>query len=317
MELSSILLLPGLLFLAWIARFIQLHFLHTSKLSRYLNTPGQTHEKDSWALVTGASDGIGFGFVEELAAHGFNVILHGRNENKLDGLIKRIKLHHPTRDFRKLVLDVSKRDLWQDVFNKFVADLRQSQINLKILVNNVGGTGGSFSAFDKMADRDPEAIKTAIDVNATFPAAVTHALLPVLETQQPSLIINIGSVVAIVPPPYLGLYAGSKAFNLAWSQSLWTEMLAEKKNIEIMGVVVGRVISAHAQGKRKDTLFDPSARNFAKSALQKVGCGLPTITAHWSHDLQISALNLAPAWVTRSILIRETQKEMEFEKRGR
>jgi 17beta-estradiol 17-dehydrogenase / very-long-chain 3-oxoacyl-CoA reductase len=299
---------------AWTCQFIWLHFIHKSQLERYLDNNGATNS--TWALVTGASDGIGFGFVQELAAHGFNIILHGRNKSKLEGLVSQVQEQYPTQQFRIFVLDVSQRDDWQDKFKEFVSELKTWEINLKVLVNNVGGSGGNFFAFDRMTERDPDAIIKTIDVNATFPTAVTHILLPQLVQNKPALVINIGSVVAAFPPPYLALYAASKAFNMTWSDSLGSEMGLEKTDVEVLSVLVGRVINAATKHK-VGSLFEPTPRNFARATLGKVGCGLPSVTAYWPHEVQITALRLMPTWIRRKVLADAAVKAMAEERRNR
>lgn len=313
--LIALALPTGLSLITWIFQFLWLHFIHRSQIDRYLDNR-ISGTNTAWALVTGASDGIGFGFVQELAAHGFNIILHGRNKSKLEALVAQIQQQYPSQQFRIFVLNVSQREHWQERFNNFTSELKASAINLKVLINNVGGSGGSFFAFDRMTDRDPDAIIKTIDVNATFPTAITHAILPLLVHKIPALIINIGSVVAQFPPPYLALYAASKAFNMTWSNSLEFEMRVEKTQIEVIGIVVGKVINA-AKKNKTGSLFEPTPQDFARATLQKVGCGLPSLTAYWPHDLQITVLRLMPDWISRRVLAYAAIKAMAEERRNR
>lgn len=301
----------------WFVQFIWLHFFFTGCLERrYLMRSTPDGSKSSWALVTGASDGIGYGFVQELAAHGFNVILHGRNKSKLEGLLAQVRKQHPSQQFKILVADASNRDGWSDAFQTFVTELKHDNVDLRVLVNNVGGTGGSFLAFERMAQRPYESITKTIDVNVTFATTITQALLPYLIHNKPSLIINIGSASAIVPFPYLAMYAASKAFNMYWNDSLNAEMALEGTQVEVLGIVTGKVLNSTS----KDTppsLFVPSSRDFARATLQKVGCGLPNVNAFWAHDLQIAAINVMPTWLQRKILASVSAREMAEELKGR
>lgn len=306
-----ILVLPRLI---GFCQFIYLHLLHDGKIATYLNSKKAPDPVDaSWSLVTGASDGIGFGFVRELASRGFNVILHGRNEAKLEKLVVQIRDEFPSVSFKVFVLNATERAAWDYAISNFISELRESGLALTILINNVGGTGGSFKAFERTLSRDPKSIARVIDMNAAFPAVLTHALMPLLAKQR-SLIINIGSVVALFPTPYLELYSGSKAFNLAWSKSLSQEMQAENLPVEVIGVVVGRV--ENATSKDKTGLFMPTSQGFAKATLDKVGCGQDIITAYWPHALQIMALNLLPGWIQTKALLSATKEEMANERRS-
>lgn len=81
------------------------------------------------------------------------------------------------------MLDFSDRDRWQNTFVRFLDEPRASGIRLRVLVNSIGGIRGNCFAFSRMSERDPivmaKTIKT-IDEKATFPSALTHALLPQL-----------------------------------------------------------------------------------------------------------------------------------------
>ena len=75
------------------------------------------------------------------------------------------------------------------------------------------------------------------------------------------------------------------------------------------------------QGATKDkvvaSLFNPSARTFAKATLGKVGCGKASVFGYWPHELQILPLKMLPNWVTEKIILEATRKEIENEKQGR
>lgn len=320
MSISPVLaffLFPLILLVLWLAQFVRIHILHVSDLPRYYSLNKSGDRERSWALVTGASDGIGFGFAEELAAQNFNVILHGRNKTKLDGLIEQLQQQYPLLSFKAFVCDACKHQDWTKAFSELVEELENDKADLKILVNNVGGTGGTFNAFDKMRDRDAKVILDTIDMNASFPAAITHALLPMLERNQPALILNTGSVVAQMPPPYLGIYSASKSFVMNWNESLWQEMKAEKLDIEVLAVWVARVINAATKNRFKPTLWSPDGRTLARSALHKVGCGSPAVFAYWPHELQAAPVQLMPGWLRRWILRNEVIKEMAIEKQAK
>lgn len=102
-----------------------------------------------------------------------------------------------------------------------------------------------------------------MDINIAVPSAITHALLPVLVYAQPSLIINIGSVIAA----FANIYARSKTFRLTCNEILATRVKAEKHRVEVKDVVVGRIVSNTTAGTRRNASFEPSMKTFAKATL--------------------------------------------------
>ena len=200
-------------------RFIYL-YTRPSSIKRYL------YGDSPWALVTGASDGIGFGIAQELAAYGFNVILHGRDAEKLERTKIKLQVEHRDVQFQTAVLNASTATPQQ--IDDLVASV--NSLNLTILVNNLGG-GARVQPLEK---NTAEQVDYTINVNARFPAQLTRALLCKLTRPDgPTLIVNIGSLGA-TGVPYATVYGGSKAFNMAMSSSLATEVKVEGKNIEVL-----------------------------------------------------------------------------------
>lgn len=98
----------------------------------------------AWALVTGASDGIGLGFVQELSSQGFNVILYGRNEEKLKRTISTLKTEYPKREFKLFIHDAEK-ELTPGILSHLIDPIKD--LHLTILINNVGGPGSVTPAW--------------------------------------------------------------------------------------------------------------------------------------------------------------------------
>ena len=263
-------------------RFVRL-YVRSSSLKRYL------HGDEAWALVTGASDGIGRGFAHELAQNGFNVVLHGRNATKLENVKVQLQNQFPKRDFRILIADASATSHQQ--IEELAASL--NELHLTVLINNVGG-GVTVAPLEDTTSDDVDAI---MNLNARFPTQLTKALLPKLtRTNAPTQIMNIGSTGDFCVP-YATVYGGSKGFNMTWSSSLAMELKSEGKNVEVLAISVGRVtdVSHH---KKDASFFTPSARTMAKAALQRVGCGRPVVVGYVGHALQKFLVGLLPFSIT-------------------
>ncbi|KIX05795.1 uncharacterized protein Z518_03767 [Rhinocladiella mackenziei CBS 650.93] len=299
--------LVGFLTLSWflykaveLVRFL----LHSSKLSRYQHT---TSGGKSWALVTGASDGIGKGFAQELCSRGFNVVLHGRNEKKLAGVKDELEKEFKC-EIRLLVLDAAAD--WNPTSESTVLAVLKD-LTLTVVVNNVGGSGGIRPDWAALTEISAADLDTWINLNTRFMSQITRLVLPLLAQNQPALILNVSSASEQVPTPYLVAYAAAKAYVSRWCVSLNCEMVAENLDVEIKSLDLGMVVTAGAE--RDDSmlsLFMPSARTVAKTSLDKVGCGHVVVTPYWPHILQFGVLSALPDWILQKMVIKITKDEM-------
>lgn len=290
--------------------FIRLHFLHRSKLHKYQHPQSPVGRKatspsgKSWAFVTGASDGIGYGFVQQLASKGFNVILHGRNKTKIQGIIRGLQEEFPHIEFQSFICDATDRTTWSKAFDELLAIIEDRAVNLTILVNNVGGNPIQAKCFDCLADYEHDHLNALIDMNAVFPAQITRVLLPKLLSNQPSLIINMSSMGGVLPLPYLCGYNAGKSFNRQFSKTLRMELMAEgHSQVEVLSILAASVQSG---GMKVDTsLVVPSSKAFAGSVLGLVGCGREEVTGWWSHAVQIWVFGtLMPRWIRERIIVK-------------
>lgn len=277
--------------------FVNHHFLHHSKLSRYQH-PKNRPEERAWALVTGASDGIGKGFAGELCRRGFNVIIHGRNQGKLQGVADDLKKQYPEASIQLAVLDAYP--ISEKTLDKMIAGFKD--LHITGLVNNVGGSGPISPIFRQLSALSYEDVSTLIGINLDFPVMLTSKLLPLLRTRQPALVVNVGSFTGNLQSPYLSVYAGTKAYIESWSRSLACEMKADGYDIEVMGLIVGEVQSSWDREKPTSFTRCSSAR-LATDALDKVGCGRRIVTPYIGHALPGIAMKFIPERVADSILI--------------
>jgi len=293
-----------------LAVWVNVHFLRHSSLKRYLKPKTGNA---SWALVTGATDGIGKGLAEELCKQGFNVVLHGRNESKLEKVKTDLLNKHPECQIRTLRIDASNEASSAEAFSH--AAFALSDIELRVLVNNVGGTGG-LPAFVPLSERTQDEVGTFIDMNARFPTEITRALLPQLRKNSPSLIVNIGSCTSEFGLPYLSVYSGTKSYNKGWSESLASEMQAEKTGIEVLCIMTSAVATENYA--KPHSLFVPGARQYAKHTLDKVGCGKSVVFGYWAHQIQaVLFQNLPRSLARRAMIDVGKQEKAEEEKKLR
>ena len=170
------------------------------------------HYQDHWAVVTGASSGLGRGLAARLADRGMSLVLTGRNETRLNEAAHEIRLASPRVKVETVPADLSTRSGVSALLDRI------GDRPIEVLVNNAGF--GSYGPFAE-ADPDREADEIAVDVSAVVRLA--RAFLPGMLARGSGGILNVASAIAFQPAPYQAVYAASKAFVLSFSQALWAE----------------------------------------------------------------------------------------------
>lgn len=174
----------------------------------------QAGKQQPWALVTGASSGIGAEFCRQLAAKGYQLVLVARRADRLQAVADEVKTAHGTNSLI-ITADLSQSDSCQAVVNC----LEEENIDIEMLVNNAGyGLPGSFHVPDWRQHAD------LIQVMVTAVCELTWRLLPGMRERGQGYIINVASVAALIPPSSgHTLYAASKSFLIKFSETLALE----------------------------------------------------------------------------------------------
>jgi len=186
-------------------------------------------DKYKTALITGASSGIGEAFASALAGKGLDLILVARSEDKLRALAKQLAEVHARR------VEVVTADLAvAGSAAKVQAVTEALNMPVDLLINNAGfGTVGSFHKIE--AERERQEIL----LNAAAVVDLTHAFLPGMLERKRGGIINVASMAAFQPLPYMSVYAATKAFVLSFSQGLRGEV--RSKGVKVLCVCPGPV----------------------------------------------------------------------------
>jgi short-subunit dehydrogenase len=165
-----------------------------------------------WAVITGASSGLGAIFAEQLARRGHSLVLTGRDEPRLAAVRERIRQLAPTID-----VDVVVGDLGTHAgVDELMAHLGDRAVD--VLVNNAGyGTYGPFAEADEAREFG------IVGVNVDALVRLTRAVLPGMLARDRGGVLNVASTIAFQPAPYQAAYGASKAFVLSFGQALWAE----------------------------------------------------------------------------------------------
>ncbi|XP_054630709.1 17-beta-hydroxysteroid dehydrogenase type 3 isoform X4 [Dunckerocampus dactyliophorus] len=169
-----------------------------------------------WAVVTGASEGIGREYAFALAEQGMNVVIMSRTKVTLDHVAKEIG-NTTGRKVKVLVTDFTMDNVFSDIEEQL------KDLNIGVLVNNVGMLPSIVPCrFLENADLD-QTITRVINCNVKTMVKMCKTILPGMENRGRGVILNVSSGIASIPFPLYSLYAASKIFVERFSQGLQAE----------------------------------------------------------------------------------------------
>ncbi|EAZ23681.1 hypothetical protein OsJ_07384 [Oryza sativa Japonica Group] len=221
----------------------------------------------AWAVVTGATDGIGRAMAFRLAASGLGLVLVGRSPDKLASVSEEIRGREAIRG-----------------------------LEVGVLVNNAGV---SYPYARYLHEVDEELMRTLIRVNVEGLTRVTHAVLPAMVERKRGAIVNIGSGSSSVMPsdPLYSVYAATKAYVDQFSRCLYVEY--KSKGIDVQ-CQVPLYVATKMASIRKSSFFVPSADTYARAAIRHIGYE-PRCTPYWPHSVMWFLISILPESLIDSI----------------
>lgn len=253
-----------------------------------------------WAMVTGASAGIGQSLARQIAAEGMNLVLSARRADRLTALASELE-----RDFgvetRVLPGDLSKR---ADV-ERMLADVEDLEIGL--LANNAGlGYAGRFDLLDRDRLRD------LVAVNCEAPLVLSHGLIQGMRERGRGGILFTGSVAGRQPLPLHAVYAATKAFDLFLGEALWSELRGS--NIDVTVLEPGTTETEFQEVAGEIPHSGQSADEVARRGLEALG-EQPSVIVGWSNWIRAQAasrLLTRPigAHLARDYMTKQTPEEL-------
>ena len=256
-----------------------------------------------WALITGASAGIGMEFARALAREGFSCALVARREDRLRELAREIETNGGI-ETRVIAADLSRPDGVDQVVSA-VADLE-----VGLLVNNAGvGYAGAFER------QDPERLRSMIELNCIAPVVLTRRLLdPMIERRRGAVIV-VGSVAGRQPVPLHGVYSATKAFDILFGESLWVELRGRGVDVTVLQPgPVATEFEEVAGERRSDPSIDEPPADCVRYAIDALGRQPSVVSGGWLNWGRANANRLVPravaAFLARDFMVRQTPPEL-------
>jgi short-subunit dehydrogenase len=247
-----------------------------------------------WALVTGASAGIGKALAQELAAGGANLVLTARRLDRLQDLARSISEKYKVR------AEVFAADLLQPGAPQELFDFTQQRgLSVDVLVNNAG-----FGAYGPFATVDQERLLGMVQVNCTAVVHLTHLFLSKMIQRRSGYILIVASTASFQAVPYISTYAATKGFDLLFAEGLAEEV--KPQGVRVCALCPGSTESefrevanqsqAPAVNHRQET-----ARKVARVGLAALAAGKSYVISGTRNYLGAQVQRLVPRRLVTSI----------------
>lgn len=247
-----------------------------------------------WALVTGASAGIGQALAEELAAGGTNLVLTARRKERLEEFARKLTAAHRIRA-EVFVADLAEQEAPQQIF----AFTGEKKIEIELLVNNAG-----FGAYGEFALEVVQRQLAMVQVNCSAMVHLTRLYLPEMMKRRRGDILILASTASFQAVPYISVYAATKAFDLLFAEGLAEEM--KPYGIRVCALCPGSTKSefhevagqTHIASAMKN---QESAEKVARTGLQALAAGKSYVISGAANYLGAHSQRLVPRRVVTRI----------------
>ncbi len=246
-----------------------------------------------WALVTGASAGIGRELARALAREGLSLVLTARRSDRLAELATELERAHGIRT-RVVPLDLGAAG-GAERLARAVADL---EIGMAALNAGFGGIGDFVSL-------EPERVREMVELNCTAPAVLARALLPAMQQRGRGAVIVVGSVAGAVPMPFHALYSATKAFDNTLGEALAEELRGT--GVDVVALLPGSTETEFQQSAGERPHAGESAARVAEEALRALGRE-PSFVVGTFNWLRVNA---AVRLLSRPLLLRLVRRASE------
>ena len=244
--------------------------------------PGKNLKKfGKWAVITGATDGIGKAYAFVLAKKGMSLVLISRTKEKLQAVKEEIDAKgYADVEVKYIVCDYGKFD--DAAQSKMKKELDGLEIG--VLINNVGISYRYPRYFHELPD---EEVKSLLTLNIDSTVWMTRMILPgMLERKKGGAIVNLSSGSALLTMPLLAEYGAAKSFIEKFSRAINAEY-RDKKNGGITCQCQAPFYVATKLAKMRPSLAVPTASAYAKMGVNWIGyADTAVVQPHWVHGLQ-------------------------------
>lgn len=253
----------------------------------------------TYAIVTGASAGLGREFAKLFAAEGHGLVLVARRKNELDVLATELEGAYSVKSL-VVAVDLADPSAPQKVFDA----VQEAGIEVEFLVNNAGfGSNGAFADLDLVKEIG------MVQVNVTSLLHLTRLFLPAMIKAGRGRVLNLGSTAGFQPGPFMSTYYASKAFVNSFTEALAFELKGTGVTATVSCPGATATEFASTAGNDKTRLFKQkggvaSAPEVAREAFDAMKAGTPLVIHGFKNKMGVQALRLSPRSTVTAIAAR-------------
>lgn len=255
-----------------------------------------------YALITGASGGLGEAYARHLAAQGHDLYLVARSQDKLEALADELRSKHG------IEVLVHPMDLGRDQAGvELGLAALASGHEFDVLVNNAGF--GTMGEFDQL---DPERVHQEFTLNCATLTDLTRQLVPAMVARGEGSIINVASTAAFQPIPTMAVYAATKAYVLSFTQALFAEL--KPKGVKVVAICPGPTETAFFANAGEDSAMTRrrTPEQVVASTFKALAQGRPHVVDGSYNAAQALVAKLSPVRIAlpvAKLAVRPTKKK--------
>lgn len=240
---------------------------------------------NKWALITGASAGIGLELAKQLAASGANLVLTARRTDRLKSLAEDLSSKHRIHA-ETFGADLARPEAPEEIF-EFTAG---KNIEVELLINNAG-----FGIFGYTHESEAVRLLEMVQVNCSAVVALTRLYLPGMIQRRHGDVMIVASVAAFQPVPFISAYAATKAFDLLLAEGLAEEV--RRYGVRVCALCPGSTTTEFqhvAHQPDRSFRYPETAEKVARVGLKGLAQGKVCVISGVQNWLMVEAERLAP-----------------------
>jgi hypothetical protein len=245
-----------------------------------------------WALVTGASAGIGVALANELAAGGAHLVLTARRSDRLEQLAERLRKQHAIQA-EIVSADLASPNGPNEIFNF----TQRKKLSIELLINNAG-----FGQYGELDQVESQRLLDMVQVNCAAVVHLTRLYLPEMIQRGRGDVLILASTASFQAVPYISTYAATKAFDLLFAEGLAEEM--KPHDIRVCALCPGSTESefhAVAQQEAFTQKHQESAEKVARTGLQALAAGKSYVISGTGNYIGAHLQRIVPRRLVTSI----------------